>query len=416
MSLKGRLSPNELSASVSKQQVMAAQTNSMNRIIHIEGLRAFLAFWVLCSHVLCESGYTEATLNPIAKKLWQGWFAVDVFVIVSGFVIFYLLDHKREKYLNFIANRFFRVWPLFIILFLVSIPLSQINGINKIAFFDLFPNSAIQVEPTTAPVSLWSQNTLAHVLLHLPMLHGVVPQAILPNAPSAYLAPAWSISLEWQFYLIAPLIFWRLQPLKKYSILMVSAGVLIAFFIGKIMPFVEYGAFLPMHIEYFYAGGLSYFLFKRLQSSQISIEFFPIGLTLSILLLFNPKFNVYMLPCAIWLNFFSILLDIQKTQPPPYIKLIAKLFSNPIAVYLGKISYSIYLSHMLVIIASQYFLLKYFPTLSQEGHMYTLGAITIIVTLAISHILYKVIELRGIALGKNLVNKLNRRLERRQGA
>jgi peptidoglycan/LPS O-acetylase OafA/YrhL len=331
-------------------------------------------------------------------------------------VIFYLLDHKREKYLNFIANRFFRVWPLFIILFLVSIPLSQINGINKIAFFDLFPNSAIQVEPTTAPVSLWSQNTLAHVLLHLPMLHGVVPQAILPNAPSAYLAPAWSISLEWQFYLIAPLIFWRLQPLKKYSILMVSAGVLIAFFIGKIMPFVEYGAFLPMHIEYFYAGGLSYFLFKRLQSSQISIEFFPIGLTLSILLLFNPKFNVYMLPCAIWLNFFSILLDIQKTQPPPYIKLIAKLFSNPIAVYLGKISYSIYLSHMLVIIASQYFLLKYFPTLSQEGHMYTLGAITIIVTLAISHILYKVIELRGIALGKNLVNKLNRRLERRQGA
>lgn len=390
---------------------MAAQTSSINRIIHIEGLRAFLAFWVLCSHVLCESGYTEATLNPIAKKLWQGWFAVDVFVIVSGFVIFYLLDHRREKYINFITNRFFRVWPLFIILFLVSIPLSQINGINKAAFFDLFPNSAIKVDSTIVPASLWSKNTFAHVLLHLPMLHGMVPEVLLPNAPSAYLAPAWSISLEWQFYLIAPLIFWRLQPLKRHSILLVSSGVVVAFFIGKFMPFVEYGAFLPMHIEFFYIGGLSYFLFKKIQSSQVNVDLFPIGLALSILLLFYPKFNVYMLPCAIWLSFFSILLDIQKAEAPSYINLISKIFSNPIAVYLGKISYSIYLSHMLVIIIAQYLLLKLSPALSQEGHMYALGAITIIFTVGISHVLYKLIELRGIAFGKGLLNRLNGRVD-----
>jgi hypothetical protein len=34
---------------------------------------------------------------------------------------------------------------------------------------------------------------------HLPMLHGVVPNNILPNAVAAFVAPTWSTSLEWQY-------------------------------------------------------------------------------------------------------------------------------------------------------------------------------------------------------------------------
>ena len=36
------------------------------------------------------------------------------------------------------------------------------------------------------------------------MLHGAISSNLLPDSPLRFNLPAWSISLEWQFYLIAP--------------------------------------------------------------------------------------------------------------------------------------------------------------------------------------------------------------------
>lgn len=50
-------------------------------------------------------------------------YAVDVFIILSGFVIFYLLDHQHLSYRVFICRRFFRLAPLFFLVVLIAIPI-----------------------------------------------------------------------------------------------------------------------------------------------------------------------------------------------------------------------------------------------------------------------------------------------------
>lgn len=59
----------------------------------------------------------------------------------------------------------------------------------------------------TGMVESWWANIHWNIPLHLLMLHGVVPEVLVARAPGAFLAPAWSVSLEWQFYLVAPLAY-----------------------------------------------------------------------------------------------------------------------------------------------------------------------------------------------------------------
>src|SRR4029077_5012932 len=98
---------------------------AVSRMLPVEGLRAYLALWVLGSHALWVAGYRPDALVGLPKLIGLGGDAVDLFIIISGFVIMLSLDNQRETYLQFVVRRFFRLFPVFIVLFVVAIPLSQ---------------------------------------------------------------------------------------------------------------------------------------------------------------------------------------------------------------------------------------------------------------------------------------------------
>ena len=178
----------------------------MKRIPEFEALRGFLAVWVLVGHALLLSGYESSDLGGL-RVLAFPVFAVDVFIILSGFVIFSLLDHKDEGYGPFIIRRFFRLFPLFIVVIALSASLAGFTQHQ----LETFPWQTQQIVLSAR----FAKDTIDYlpwqVAVHLTMLHGLVPPWLLPSSTYALIPPAWSVSVEWQFYLVAPLLFGLLR-------------------------------------------------------------------------------------------------------------------------------------------------------------------------------------------------------------
>ena len=233
-----------------------------HRLNAVEGLRGYLALWVLVCHVLWAAGFEVEALSGLPKLLRRGEYAVDVFVIVSGFVIFLSLDTRQESYKQFIVRRFFRLFPLFIVLFALAIPLSRLSLWNVAhASQYLTPNQAQYLIDT---VGMWWQNIHWHAPLHLLMMHGMVPELLLPHAPDSFLMSAWSVSLEWQFYLIAPLAFALAVSSERFQRLGLCVICLLLLLGARyVIPSVPLGAALPFHVEFFFLGAASYFVYKR---------------------------------------------------------------------------------------------------------------------------------------------------------
>ena len=372
------------------------------RLLPVEGLRAYLALWVLVCHVMSLAGYPADALAGLPKLIAMGWYAVDLFIIISGFVIVLSLDKQRETYLQFILRRFFRLFPVFIALFVVAIPLSHVNLWNVThASQYLTPD---QIKYWTDITESWWENIQWNIPLHLLMLHGVVPEVLLKGATGAFLVPAWSVSLEWQFYLVAPLAYAWAVSVRPYRRLGLCALCLVLVLAARyVFPTVEHGAALPFHVKFFFLGAASYFLYQRQAAHQLSNTAFPIACCLA-LFLFGLSGRAWeMIPVALWMAFLGLLLE----HPSSFSsRLMSPLLTNPFVLYLGRISYSLYLSHVLVIIVIQYALLTWAPNLTQVVHFWVLLACTTAVTIALSTVLYRCLEAPGIQAGRSLAKRL----------
>ena len=380
----------------------SAPSFAVSRLLPVEGLRAYLALWVLVCHALWLSGYPPDALAGLPKLIAMGPYAVDLFIIISGFVIMLSLDKQRETYLQFIVRRFFRLFPVFIVLFVVAIPLSHVFLWNVThASQYLTPD---QIENWTDIMESWWENIQWNIPLHLLMLHGVVPEVLVKDAPGAFLVPAWSVSLEWQFYLVAPLAYAWAVSARPYRRLGLYALCLVLVLAARyVYPTVSYGAALPFHVKFFFLGAASYFLYQRQAAHQLSDTAFPVACCLA-LSLFGLSGSAWsLIPVVLWMAFLGLLLE----HPSSFSsRLVAPLLTNPFVLYLGRISYSLYLSHVLVIIVIQYALLTWAPNLTQVVHFWVLLTCTTAATIAVSTVLYRCLEAPGIHAGRYLARRL----------
>jgi peptidoglycan/LPS O-acetylase OafA/YrhL len=385
-------------------QVATSLAPRTDRLEPIEGLRAYLALWVLLDHTLEICGYQPATTPSVLRLLrGTGGYAVKVFVIVSGFVIFSLLDRRRERPLTFVLRRFFRLYPLAILLFLVSIPLSKLSLWN-IAHASAFL-TVDQAQFLRSPIEAWWTHLGWNVGLHATLLHGLVPERFLPGTVEAFLPPAWSVSLEWQFYLAAPLVYALVTARSNRKLLAVCLLCVVCAAGRHFAPYVTNGAALPYHVEFFFAGATSYFVYNRIGARAPSGTTL-VAVCLAIFLFSTTGLNTSVVPVCIWIVILGVLCE---RSNEPTNKLARTVLTHRRVVFLGEISYGIYLSHYCILIVVQAVLLRMAPGLSRITHCASLLVGTLGLTLPVAIFLHYRVERPFIALGRSLAANSARR-------
>jgi peptidoglycan/LPS O-acetylase OafA/YrhL len=356
------------------------------RIHEFEALRGALAAWVLIGHVFKHSGYTPDALRPFPLLADPGM-PVDVFIILSGFVIFSLLDHKRDGYAPFIIRRFFRLFPLFLVVLLVSAMLV----VPALGWREAFPWKTPFLEGVIALNKASADYLPEQLMVHLTMLHGLVPDALLPASQYAIVGQAWSISVEWQFYLSAPLFFYllRRRPMVLGLVVLGLMGLHSRYWLGE--------GFALNQGQFFLIGIVSYYLYRN--TVVVGPQLFLGAATfIAILVWIVPR----PISLAIWVVALAAAMHVKGGGMNPF----SYVASLAVPQWLGRISYSVYLWHALVIVCLSRLILTAIPGISQGQHSALLMASTVVGTLGLSTASFRLIEQPGMNVGRNLARKM----------
>ena len=383
----------------------------MKKFVAVESLRGWMAWWVVLGHALHLSATTGSFERFPLSLLPAGGFAVNVFMVISGFVIAHLLLQGRESYGQYLFRRGWRLLPLMMAMVLVAIAIRPLYE-NAYILNPFLSEHQMRAERFRVEIAYWPQ----HIIAHLTMLHGALPEQWLRYSSTSYLAPAWSISLEWQFYIIAPLLLAMLTTRTARSVIMTAITLAISALSlsGKLGAW-QTESFLPQMLSFFLIGMTLRLIFKTLEDggNPPYQALFITGLSVVALILLsldNLSFVIIQLSVVsvAILTFFVIaavegsVLRINSRVFDRFAWLVAL---NPAIIAIGRVSYSTYLVHIPVFSAVVGTRTMLGAPITHASLIVWTG-LAVLLTLPASFLCYRFIEAPSVALGKQFFRKL----------
>ena len=317
--------------------------NSKSYLPGLDTLRAVAALSVCFYHF--TGGMMPKLVVPAAKAVFsQGHLGVDMFFVISGFIIPYSLVGKNHRIANFYVYMKKRVMrinpPAYISIFLVLTQAFVIDKIiNKTSFY-------------TTNLS-WEQ-LLHNFLFTIPFtnykwLNGVF----------------WTLAIEFQFYLFVGLLFNVLFARRLFWFV----GLYVMIGLLQYLPFTA-KIELFHYSTLFALGGVALLW----QQQQVSVWLYVVGL-----LLFGGV--------ACWqLGLYAALVGVGTAVAINTIKFKVTGFS-----FLGKISYSLYLLHGLIGTTAEFFLIKLLPPIS-DARKLLLTTVCLGLAIGGAYVFFRLIE------------------------
>ncbi len=317
------------------------------RILQLDLLRAVAILLVLGRHFVVPPRQA-GIFSPFAEA-WErfGWTGVDLFFVLSGFLIGGLLYRELHatsdlNLSRFLIRRGFKIWPsyyLFVLFLLVSsywlAPLYH-------GEHGTFPEKVRALGPHFAHL----QNYLGPVWLH-----------------------TWSLAVEEHFYLLFPLMLLLYTRVRRFSgppgaclvglltVLVVGGCTCLRVYAHPRPPINFIKALVPTHLRIdglLFGTSLAYLYhvksawFARLR--PLRYGFFLLGLVLvcpmTVLSLESAPFVCTWGFSLLYLGYGSIIVSVMSVSPDSQpLRFIARMTATRVLLVVGLSSYSIYLWH-----------------------------------------------------------------------
>ena len=299
----------------------------------IDGLRAVAVFSVIFYH--------SSVLIFEKKFLPGGFIGVDIFFVISGYLITKLISNeykntKNFSFLNFYSRRIRRILPALLFVIIATFPFIYFK--TPPIFIIDYLKSIISINLFVSNIFFWKlgfgYDQLQNVQFQ-PFLH------------------AWTLSLEEQFYLIFPIIyFFIFKKLNKYLLILITIGFLFSLFLSDYASYAHSAInfyVLPTRAWEFLVGSIIFLLEpkKKFFNKFIGSFFISIGIIFIIIsiLYFDDK---------MYLPSILTLVPVLGTSFIIYFKhddnYFIKILQSKLSTGIGKISYSLYLWHFPIFI------------------------------------------------------------------
>jgi len=308
-----------------------------------------------------------------------GFSGVDIFYVISGYlmtrIIINGLYQDQFSVLDFYNRRIRRIVPA--LLFLIAV-------LTVAGFFLLLP----------IDYQLFAKNAASSLLFVSNIVYWRNSSYFDPSSDNNMLLHTWSLSVEWQFYLILPLVLmllhrWFHQSTRLYLFIFIGV-TLLAFagscFLTDLKPVASFYLF-PTRAWEMLMGGIAFFCegyTKRKKNQSLALTGYAILITgVALLKTTAPWPGMYTL-IPVLATFLVIISNVNDFA----------LIKNPIVQEMGKISYSLYLWHWPIYVLARYLGVK-------EG--LTASACFIILSLLFAYISYRYIESFRFKTNKRII-------------
>jgi peptidoglycan/LPS O-acetylase OafA/YrhL len=356
------------------------------RIAEVDGLRGLAILLVVSFHYINNQlvNSTAGAGKLLAKLTGFGWVGVDLFFVLSGFLIGNIvLRHAGSKgfFKSFYIRRLLRIVPNYYLLLVVYAALISIP---------FFKGSSFITGDNVIP--LWS---------YFAMIHNFF-MANLNSLGNSSISITWSIGIEEQFYLTFPFLLSIVN--RKYI-----NHVLIALIIISLAAKAQFSDWIPPYVlpycrmDALCFGVLVANLFQRHDFEGIVNRNYKILLVvLSVVvvfcgLLYYKLGDLGIFKQTLFSIVFCILLLIALVRKSTW---FASVLRIPVLRWIGMISYSLYLFHYLI-------LGMFHLIFSEKGDLGIFDLRDVIVTLGafftsvlISWLIYRLLELPLVTYGK----------------
>ncbi|WP_234090126.1 acyltransferase family protein [Enterobacter asburiae] len=290
--------------------------------LDINGLRAFAVISVVLYHfgVPYVSG---------------GFVGVDVFFVISGFlmtgIVLERVDHKGV--LDFYIARFLRIVPALLVV------------VITLMAFGMLALSTNEYE-------VLSKNAIASLLFYSNNYYAIHSSYFDPSSELNFLLHTWSLSAEWQFYILYPLLVILIKKLRLPVGLSLSAifTMSLAITLMRVTGTREDIFYLlPTRAWEMLSGGLVYMASVRYKTPEWIKHCDGYGIALIVVAATILHSNGY------WPSYSTFAPVLGASMVILANDQNSIFTSNRVAQWAGKISYSVYLWHWPVVVAMRYY-------------------------------------------------------------